>query len=147
MDDDPEQHKENLLAVLRVLSKENLYVSANKVALFCKYVRYLGAICGNDVLALDPLKVEAITDMPVPKTLKDVRTFLGAAGFMRRWILHYSEKAQPLNDMLKKGTNIPEAWGPAQDKAVAEIKGALASYPVLRQFDPILITEIWTSFE
>jgi len=144
MDDDPEQHKENLLAVLRVLSKENLYVSANKVALFCKYVRYLGAICGNDVLALDPLKVEAITDMPVPKTIKDVRTFLGAAGFMRRWILHYSAKAQPLNDMLKKGTNIPEAWGPAQDKAVADIKGALASYPVLRQFDPNLITEIWS---
>jgi hypothetical protein len=144
MDDDPEQHKRNLLAVLRVLSEENLYVSANKVALFCKYVRYLGAICGNDVLALDPLKVEAISEMPVPKTIKDVRTFLGAAGFMRRWIIHYSAKAQPLNDMLKKGINIAEAWGAAQDKAVAEIKGALTSYPVLRQFDPNLNTEIWT---
>jgi hypothetical protein len=144
MDDDEHQHKQNLMAVLSVLSEENLYVSANKVALFCKYVRYLGAICGNDVLALDPLKVEAISSMPVPKTQKDVRTFLGAAGFMRRWIIHYSAKAQPLNDMLKKGVNIPESWGPAQDKAVADIKGALTSYPVLRQFDPNLSTEIWS---
>jgi hypothetical protein len=134
----------NLLETFRVLSQENLYVAPSKLALFCKYVRYLGAIAGNDILALDPLKVEAIDEMPIPKTQKDVRTFLGASGFMRRWIIHYAAKTQPLNDLLKKGVDVEESWNETHDKAVQAIKLALTSYPVLRQFDPNLDTQIWS---
>ena len=138
MGDDPEEHKANLLAVFRVLSSEKLFVAPNKLALFCRYVRYLGAVGGNDILCCDPLKVEAIDSMPVPKTQKDIRVFLGAAGFMRRWISNYSKIISPLNELLKKGADVVAEWTERHDKAVADLKGALTSYPVLRQFDPNL---------
>ena len=51
-------HKQHVLRILNILSKEKLYVAPNKMALFCKYVRYLGAVVGNGKLAMDPLKVE-----------------------------------------------------------------------------------------
>ena len=51
---------------------------------------------------MDPLKVETINDMPKPTTTKDIRSFLGAAGFMRRWIPHYAKKSKTLNDLLAK---------------------------------------------
>ena len=142
MSDTAEEHKAHLRSVLRCLSTEKLYVAPNKMALFCRYVRYLGAICGNDVLCVDPLKVEAIDSMPVPKNARDVRTFLGACGFLRRWISNYSAKISPLNALLKKGVDVEAEWNESHDKAVAEVKGALTSYPVLRQFDPNLPSTI-----
>ena len=99
-------------------------------------MRYLGAVCGNDILACDPLKVEAIATMPVHKTPTGIRAFLGAARFLRRWIPHYAAKTTPLNAMLKKGIDIGKEWGKAQDKAVQIIKDTLTSYPVLRAFNP-----------
>ena len=100
--DTAENHKKHILQMLDILSKEKLYVAPNKMALFCKYIRYLGAVVGNNKLMMDPLKVESINKMPTPTTQKDIRSFLGAAGFMRRWISNYSKKAQPLNDLLVK---------------------------------------------
>ena len=137
-------HKQHVLRILNILSKEKLYVAPNKMALFCKYVRYLGAVVGNGKLAMDPLKVETINDMPKPTTTKDIRSFLGAAGFMRRWIPHYAKKSKPLNDLLAKEhkgqkvdpKDITPLWGSEQDESVKALKEALTSYPVLRQFDP-----------
>ena len=57
-------------------------------------------------------------------------------GFMRRWISNYSKKVEPLNALTKKGVKFNEAWGEEHDKAVAELKTALTTYPVLRQYDP-----------
>eukprot|EP01043_Picozoa_sp_COSAG02_P070234 COSAG02_NODE_12355_length_1558_cov_17.662040_4_plen_68_part_00 len=56
--------------------------------------------------------------------------------FWRRWIPAYSSMVSPLTDMLKKGIDFRASWGAAQDKAVADVKAAMSSYPVLRQFDP-----------
>jgi hypothetical protein len=51
---------------------------------------------------MDPGKLKGIHDWPVPTTVKQVRTFLGIGNFYQWFIWHFSEMAQPLNDLLKK---------------------------------------------
>ena len=85
-----EEHKEHLKKLFEILSEEKIYLNAGKSVLFAKYVRYLGCVCGQDHLLIDPEKVRAIIKMPEPK--KDqtaVRGFLGMCSFWRRWIPGY----------------------------------------------------------
>ena len=87
---------------------------------------------------MDGDKISAIIDMPEPKNSQgEVRSFLGAVGFYRRWISNYSEMAQPLVELLKgKDKKIkPGLWTQRQSKAVWNLKRAITEYPVLRQFD------------
>ena len=74
---------------------------------------------------------------------EEVRMFLGLISFYRRWISDYSDMAGPLIELLKgKDKIISSRWGPAQSKAVRDLKAAITSYPVLRQYDhskPIMI--------
>ena len=62
----------------------------------------MGCVCGQNKIFMDGDKISAIIDMPEPKnTQAEVRSFLGAVGFYRRWISNYSEMAQPLVELLK----------------------------------------------
>ena len=100
--DTEEDHARHLLEVMRVCSKEKLYLNTAKSHLFCKYTRYLGAICGDGRLLMDPSKVEAIINMPHPKESQtQVREFLGNASFYRRWIDSYAKITLPLTELLK----------------------------------------------
>ena len=97
-----EDHKRHLVKLLDICSKERLYLNPDKSHIFCKYTRYLGAICGNQHLYMDPEKVKAISTMPTPTTQTEIRAFLGACSFYRRWVGSYAKIAAPLNDLLKK---------------------------------------------
>eukprot|EP01050_Picozoa_sp_SAG11_P004756 SAG11_NODE_313_length_10878_cov_43.354578_1_plen_344_part_10 len=92
--DSEEEHERHLLEVMRICSEERLYLNNSKSKLFCKYTRYLGAVCGNNKLFMDPEKVQSITVMPTPKSPTQVREFLGAASFYRRWIASYAKITQ-----------------------------------------------------
>jgi hypothetical protein len=132
-----EEHKRHLLKLFEVLSEENIYLNPQKCVFFSKYVRYLGAICGQDMIISDPDKVRSIVAMPEPKNNQtEIRGFLGMCSFWRRWIPHYAAVAEPLNDLLKKGTEVPDSWSDAHTAAVKELKSRLISHPVLRQPDP-----------
>lgn len=66
---------------------------------------------------------------PVPQSVKDSRSFLGLAGYYRRFVKHFSIIARPLTDLLKKGT--PFHWTDQQAQSFAALKSALTSAPVL----------------
>ena len=94
-------HKRHLLKVLSVCSDEGLYLNVKKSHLFARYTRYLGAVCGNGRLFMDPSKVEAILAMPSPSASQTaVREFLGATSFYRRWIDSYARIVEPLQELL-----------------------------------------------
>ena len=96
-------HKRHLLKVLQVCSDEGLHLNTSKSHIFTKYTRYLGAVCGNGRLFMDPAKVEAILAMPNPSTSQTaVREFLGATSFYRRWIDSYARIIEPLQVLLKR---------------------------------------------
>ena len=101
-------------------------------------MKFLGCVCGQNQIFMDGDKISAIIDMPEPKrTQSEVRSFLGAVGFYRKWISGYSEMAEPLTELLKgKESKIdPRLWTGRQSEAVLKLKRAITQYPVLRQFD------------
>ncbi|KAH8288942.1 hypothetical protein KR018_000365, partial [Drosophila ironensis] len=96
-------------------------------------LRYLGFIIGKGVLRTDPAKVEAIRNMVVPRSAKEVRRFLGTAGWYRRFIRNFAEVAAPLTDTLRKGNKFQMSQ--EAKEAVATLKEALTTAPVLRHPD------------
>jgi len=133
--DTAHEHKAHILRLMSVLSEENIPLNIQKSKFFCRYARYLGAVCGQGRLFTDPDKTEAIDNMVVDKSQTGIRTFLGMAGFYRRWIANYSRIVRPLTDLLCKGVDVAGVWGDLQNRVVDKLKTALTSYPVLRQPD------------
>jgi len=76
--------------------------------------------------------VEQIVNAPVPRTKKQLRSFLGLAGYYRRFVLSYATVAAPLTDLPKKGSPNKLECGQAQHLAVLQLKAMLSSEPVLR---------------
>ena len=64
-------------------------------------VVYLGHVISEDGISTDPEKTSAVTKWPAPKNIKELRQFLGFAGFYRRYVEHYAQIVEPLNDLLK----------------------------------------------
>jgi len=87
-------------------------------------------------ISMDPIKVTGVTEWPVPKTKKEVQSFLGFANFYCRFIVGFSHHAQPLFDLMKK--DVPWAWNNNQQKAFDKLKNCITSSPVLQFTDDSL---------
>ncbi|KAK1660235.1 hypothetical protein QYE76_048394 [Lolium multiflorum] len=81
-------------------------------------------------IEVDPAKIEAIESWPQPKTVTQVRSFLGLAGFYRRFVKDFGSIAAPLNELTKK--DVPFVWGDAQQQAFVILKDKLTHAPLLQ---------------
>ncbi|KAK1628177.1 hypothetical protein QYE76_002492 [Lolium multiflorum] len=81
-------------------------------------------------IEVDPAKIEAIESWPQPKTVTQVRSFLGLAGFYRRFVKDFGSIAAPLNELTKK--DVPFVWGDAQQDAFMILKDKLTHAPLLQ---------------
>jgi hypothetical protein len=79
---------------------------------------------------VDETKIEAIKSWPVPQTITQLRSFLGLAGFYRRFIKDFSTIAAPLHVLTKKG--VAFHWGKAHDESFDALKGKLTHAPLLQ---------------
>ena len=139
---DPEQHLSRLSAVFEKLRKAKLKLKPSKCNFFKQSITYLGHIVSKDGIATDPSKVEDVKKWPKPKTLNDVRSFLGFVGYYRKFIKNFSSIAKPLNDLLQGVDNTKKSskqklvkWELEQQLAFDELKEALCSSPVLGYAD------------
>ena len=112
-------------------------------------VTYLGHIVSQDGIRTDPEKTSAIENWPEPKTVKDVRSFLGFTGYYRRFIKNYARIARPLNDLLvghstakkdkaskkSRAKKTPFVRTEAQHTAFETLKERLTNPPVLAYAD------------
>lgn len=125
-----DEHLELLKIVARRLSEAGLTINLEKSKFCFKELRYLGYVVGNGTIQTDKQKVEAITKLEKPKTLKQVRSFLGMCSWYRRFIHDFSTIACPLTECLKvKGKKFlltPEAI-----QAFEALKLRLTEAPVL----------------
>ena len=64
---------------------------------------FVGFLVSKSGIGMDPAKVAAIMDWPIPKTVKEVQSFLGFSNFYRKFILHYSSLTSPLTSLTRKG--------------------------------------------
>ncbi|GBO99559.1 Retrovirus-related Pol polyprotein from transposon 17.6 [Eumeta japonica] len=131
--DNFEKHLRILTEVAQCLKKANLTIGLEKSQFCFQELRYLGFIIGGGCLKTDPEKVKAIRDIRVPKTPREVRSFLGTAGWYRRFIKDFASIAAPLTDRLKKAKKF-EMTSEAI-KSFEKLKQALTSAPVLRHAD------------
>ena len=90
----------------------------------------LGHIVSKEGIEVDKSKVELISNLPTPKCVKDIRSFLGHAGFYRRFIRDFSAIARPLCNLLAK--DITFAWSQACKGAFDKLKTMLVSPPIMR---------------
>ncbi|XP_037831364.1 uncharacterized protein LOC119616983 isoform X3 [Kryptolebias marmoratus] len=108
-----EEHEERLLRVLSRLKQFGLKLSPEKCKFFQSSVRYLGHIVSEKGVETDPEKIDSLKSWPVPRNLKELRSFLGFAGYYRRFIKDYAAIVKPLNELTR---GYPPARSPAKLK-------------------------------
>ena len=146
-----EQHLDRLEAVFEKLHTYNLKLKASKCEFFKPEVTYLGHVVSEDGIKTDPEKIKVLKDWPIPKCLKDVRKFLGFAGYYRRFVKGFASVVRPLNDLLvgystKKPTKrkVPFKWEAPQQQAFDTVIEKLSNPPVLAYADYKLPFKIHT---
>lgn len=129
------EHVEQLQEVLRRIKQAGLTIHPQKCAIAQEEVRYLGHVLGRGVIRPQQDKVEAVQNCQRPQTKKAVRSFLGLVGWYRKFIPDFASRAAPLTDLTRKDANPKVQWGEEQERAFADLKGALCKGPVLQSPD------------
>ena len=111
------------------LDDANLTVNLTKSHFGHAMVKFLGHIVGGGKVKPVDAKVTAIQHVPIPQTRKQIRSFLGMAGFYRKFCANFSTIAAPLTDLLKKNSKF--VWSEKCDLAFKTLKTLLSSAPVL----------------
>ncbi|WVZ52410.1 hypothetical protein U9M48_003467 [Paspalum notatum var. saurae] len=128
-----EEHEEHLWIVLAWLREHKLYAKFSKCAFWLKEVSFLGHILSKKGVAVDPSKVECVLNWKQAKTVTEIRSFLGLAGYYRRFIKDFSKTAKPMTSLTKK--NAKYSWSPNCEEAFQSLKRSLTTAPVLAQPD------------
>ena len=131
-----EEHLDHLRQVLTRLQGAGLTVKIKKCQFGRPKVPYLGHLVGGGDLEPDPGKVQAVKEYPQPETKKDVRAFLGLAGYYRRFIPNFAAVAVPMTELTRKGQPHRVCWTQRQGDAFQKLKDILVQGPVLRVADP-----------
>jgi hypothetical protein len=97
------EHEEHLWLVLQKLRDNQLYAKYSKCEFWIGEVPFLGHIISNGGISVDPAKVKEIMERSVPTTVTEVQSFLGLAGYYRRFIDGFSKIAKPMTSLLEKG--------------------------------------------
>jgi hypothetical protein len=122
------EHEEHLRVVLSCLRENNLYVKLSKCS-FQKEIHYLGHIISSEGISVDPEKIKVIMEWPVPKNAHEVRSFMGIAGYYRRFLEGFSKIAKPITTLQQKGVRYE--WTKECDSAFIDLKRLLTSAPIL----------------
>jgi hypothetical protein len=125
-----EDHEKHVRQALAVLRQNKLYCKVSKCEFFQTEVSFLGHVINGDGVKADLRKVQAVADWPQPKTVRQVRSFLGLANYYRRYVHGFANMAAALTLLTKK--NVPFIWTTKQTQAFEALKAALTSSPVLK---------------
>ena len=91
----------HVTTTLEVLRFHQFYAKRSKCCFGVHQVKYLGHYISEGEVSTDPRKVEAVAQWPTPRTMKQLRGFLGFKGYYRRFIRNYGKIAQPLTTLCK----------------------------------------------
>jgi hypothetical protein len=115
--------------VFQVLQKEQLIVKLSNCAFAKRKISYLGFVVGDKGVSSCPEKIKVVLEWPVPANVKELRSFLGLAGYYRKFIRNFGVIAKPLTELLKKNTLF--IWTQDHEVAFKTLKIALVSARVL----------------
>jgi hypothetical protein len=124
-----DEHEEHLWIMLQRLRDHQLYAKFSKCEFWINEVPFLGHVLSPEGIAVDPGKVRDVLDWKTPKSVHQVRSFHGLAGYCWRFIPIFSKISKPITELLKKG--VKYVWGKDCDAAFQMLKKLLMTSPVL----------------
>ncbi|XP_038887182.1 uncharacterized mitochondrial protein AtMg00860-like [Benincasa hispida] len=126
---DRKAHEEHLRIVLQTLCDKQLYAKFSKCEFWLKQVVFLGHVVSADGVSVDPQKVEAVVNWERPASATEVHSFLGLAGYYRRFVEDFSRLALPLTALTRK--NAKFEWLDKCKQSFQELKKRLVTAPIL----------------
>ncbi|KAL5562459.1 hypothetical protein UlMin_032206 [Ulmus minor] len=130
----------NLKSVLCRCEEKGLVLNWEKCHFMVSSGIVLGHIVSEKGIEVDKSKIELISKLPTPKNVKDIRSFLGHAGFYRRFIQNFSAISRPLCNLLSKDTEFK--WNPECEEAFKTLVSKLTTAPIMQSPDFTLSFEI-----
>ncbi|GJZ43386.1 reverse transcriptase domain-containing protein [Tanacetum coccineum] len=125
----------HLRLVLELLKKEELYAKFSKCEFWLQEVQFLGHVVNQNGIHVDPSKIKAVKNWKAPTTPSEIRSFLGLAGYYRRFIANFSKIAKPLTSLTLK--NKKYEWGVKQEEAFQTLKENFYNAPILTLLDGV----------
>lgn len=122
-----EEHLQHLRQVLGTLRQHSFFANLKKCSFGKTEMSYLGHIVSKTRVSMDPHKIDAILQWPIPKSIKALRGFLGLTGYYRRFICNYGKIARPLTDLFKGNF----VWKEDSTEAFRQLQKAVTTAPVL----------------
>jgi hypothetical protein len=128
-----EEHDKHLCMVLQKLRENQMYAKLNKCEFWLKEVSFLGHIISEGGISIDPSKVKDVLSWNTPQNISDIRSFLGLAGYYRRFIEGFSKISKPMTELLAKGKTFE--WMARHEVSFQKLKNRLTMAPVLTMPD------------
>ncbi|KAG8489174.1 hypothetical protein CXB51_017220 [Gossypium anomalum] len=125
------EHAEHLKLVLQILLDKQLYAKFSKCEFWLREVSFLGHVVSASGIRVDPSKISAILDWKPPRNVTEVWSFLGLAGYYRRFVKGFSMIASPMTKLLQK--DVKFEWSGKCQKSFDQLKTYLTEAPVLVQ--------------
>lgn len=124
-----EEHLVHIRLVFELLAKDQWKIKLSKCTFAQQEIKYLGHVISGAGVGTDPSKVAVVAQWPVPSNAKELRGFLGLAGYYRKFVKNFGIISRPLTELLKK--NVVFVWTALHDESFQALKNALCSAPVL----------------
>ena len=131
--DDEESHEKALQSCIKKTVDAGLKLNKEKCEFGVTEIEFLGHIISGDGIKADPRKVKAITEMPEPTNVTELRRMLGMINFLGRFLPNLSEVLKPVTELLEK--EAAWQWGEPQRQALNKAKELLTSAPTLVHYD------------
>ena len=129
------EHDKRLLAIMEKISDEGVTLNPKKCEFSQRQLKFLGHFVNEQGIQADPDKTAAISDMPAPMNISELRRFMGMANQLGKFSMNLADITQPLRQLLsKKATWI---WGPPQEQALAKVKEELTKPTILAFYNPL----------
>jgi hypothetical protein len=128
-----EEHAGHLHVVLQRLREHHLYAKLSKCDFWLKEIKFLGHTISQAGIVVDPDKVQEVMNWKPPTNVRQIRSFLGLAGYYRRFIPDFSRIVKPITELLMKEAKF--VWGQKCEDAFHALRQHLTTAPVLAQPD------------
>jgi hypothetical protein len=126
---DKSEHAKQLKIVLQTLREHQLYAKFSKCEFWLDKMEFLGHVITKEGIVVNPSKVESVLEWKSPKNAKEIRGFLGMAGYYRRFIEGFSKIARPMTKLLRNNT--PFMWSEQCEQSFQTLKEKLTTALVL----------------
>jgi hypothetical protein len=126
---DKEEHAKHLRIALQILREHQLYAKFSKCEFWLDQVEFLGHVISQEGIAVNPSKVASVLEWEAPKNVKEIRGFLGMAGYYQRFIEGFSKIAEAMTKLLRKNT--PFVWSEECEASFQALKEKPTTTPML----------------